>query len=121
MKNVNEIWTKVKTHLYANPKRTFRYAILLLVASICFTTAKEIWFPSKIDNGIFPELFSQSDAYKKNYDKKRSENQAEIQKVVTELKVLKDKMLKGKLSTRDSLRTEFLLNKYKQLKHENQE
>lgn len=121
MKNVNEIWTKVKTHLYANPKRTFRYAILLLVFSICFTTAKEIWFPIKIDNGIFPELFSQNDSYKNNYDKNRSENQVEIQKVVTELKILKDKLVEGKFSAKDSLRTEFLLNKYKQLKHENQE
>ncbi|RNA61406.1 hypothetical protein D1631_05395 [Chryseobacterium nematophagum] len=97
-----------------NPKRFFTYSLVFLSVSFIGSLIKGIFFPSETAFRIkSPALYS------KSYPDQNAfvNNEKEMKKVVNELKILKVKRDRHILRKEDSLRIEYLLNQYQQLKN----
>ncbi|AZA87576.1 hypothetical protein EG349_12635 [Chryseobacterium shandongense] len=91
-----------------NPKRFYIYSMIFLSVSFIGSLIQDIFFPSQKTFTIIPPVL---------YSNKASVQDTEMEKIVSELKLLKDKRDRNALQKADSLRIEFLFNRFQQLKN----
>ncbi|MPS63862.1 hypothetical protein [Chryseobacterium sp.] len=91
-----------------NPKRFYIYSMIFLSVSFIGSLIQGIFFPSQKTFTIIPPVL---------YSNKASVQDTEMEKIVSELKLLKDKRDRNALQKADSLRIEFLFNRFQQLKN----
>ena len=100
--------------LVNNPKKFFTYSMIFLSVSFVGSLIQGIFFPSETAFKIKPPML-----YSKSQNTKSTivNNDKEMEKIVTELKALKIKRDEKKLEHKDSLRIEYLFNKFQNLKN----
>lgn len=96
-----------------NPKRFFTYSMIFLSVSFIGSLIQGIFFPSEKTFTIKPPVLYSNRGISQNT---ASAQDTEMEKIVSELKFLKDKRDRNALQKEDSLRIEFLFNRYQQLK-----
>lgn len=98
-----------------NPKKFFTYSMIFLSVSFIGSLIQGIFFPSDTAFKIKPPiLYSKS----KMAQNTLVNNEKEMEKIVSELKLLKMKRDRKELKKEDSLRIEYLFNQYQQLKND---
>lgn len=103
--------------LQDNPKKTFQYMLIILIASLCFFVF-EIFFLENNKKPIqtsIPIMFDTSDKYIKDKLNKIGVRNTKIEKISKELEFFKNKKV---LVKSDSVRIEYLLKQYSKLKNE---
>ena len=97
-----------------NPKKFFTYSMILLSVSFIGSLIQGIFFPSETAFKIRPPvLYSKS----KMSQNPPVNNDQEMEKIVNELKTLKEKRDQNALEKEDSLRIDYLFNQYQKLKN----
>lgn len=96
-----------------NPKRFFVYSMIILSISFIGSLIQGIYFPSQKTFTIKPPVLYSNSGISQNTV---SAQDTEMEKIVNELKFLKEKRDRNALQKEDSLRIEFLFNRYQQLK-----
>ena len=97
-----------------NPKKFFTYSMILLSVSFIGSLIQGIFFPSETAFKIRPPvLYSKS----KMSQNPPVNNDKEMEKIVNELKTLKEKRDQNALEKEDSLRIDYLFNQYQKLKN----
>ncbi|SHK73521.1 hypothetical protein [Epilithonimonas mollis] len=96
-----------------NPKKFFVYSMIILSVSFIGSLIQGIFFPSQKTFTIKPPVLYSNKGISQNT---ASLKDKEMEKIVRELKLLKEKRDRNALQKEDSLRIEFLFNKYQQLK-----
>lgn len=96
-----------------NPKRFFVYSMIILSVSFIGSLIQSIFFPSQKTFTIKPPILYSNSGISRN---SASVQDTEMEKIVNELKFLKDKRDQNALQKVDSLRIEFLFNRFQQLK-----
>lgn len=104
---------RMKLFLNKDPRTFFKYAMGVLVLSFVLSIVSISFFRPKPKKDKIPFLFSEN---QKMPRQDNSNNQFEMQRIVDELEIYKVKREKGELTAQDSLRIEFLYNKYQKLK-----
>lgn len=97
-----------------NPKKFFVYSMIILSGSFIGSLIQGIFFPSETTFTIKPPVLYSKNEIKHN---KASGQDKEMEKIVGEMKLLKEKRDRNALQKEDSLRIEFLFNRYRQLKN----
>ncbi|WP_263603497.1 hypothetical protein [Chryseobacterium sp. PET-29] len=97
-----------------NPKRFFVYSMIILSVSFIGSLIQGIFFPSQKTFTIKPPVLYSNSGISQNTV---SAHDTEMEKIVSELKFLKDKRDRNALQKADSLRIEFLFNRFQQLKN----
>ena len=112
LKQTGQKWLNWATR---SPKKFFTYSMLFLSVSFIGSLIQGIFFPS---DGAFkikpPILYSKS----KMVQNTAANNEKEMEKIVSELKLLKMKSDRKELKKEDSLRIEYLFNQYQKLKND---
>jgi hypothetical protein len=97
-----------------NPKKFFAWAMVLLSVSLIASLVQGIFFPSETVFKIRPPIvFSKS----RKSDNIPARDDTEMQKIVSEMKVLKTKRDESNLDKKDSLRIDYLFDQYQKLKN----
>lgn len=96
------------------PKRFFTYSMIFLSVSFIGSLIQGIFFPSQKTFTIKPPVLYSNSRISQNT---ASVQDTEMEKIVSELKLLKDKRDRNALQKEDSLRIEFLFNRFQQLKN----
>ena len=97
-----------------NPKKFFTYSMIFLSVSFIGSLIQGIFFPSEKTFTIKPPVLYSNNGISRNSS---SVQENEMEKIVDELKLLKAKRDRIALQKEDSLRIEFLFNRYQQLKN----
>lgn len=96
-----------------NPKRFFTYSMIFLSLSFIGSLIQGIFFPSEETFTIKPPVLYSNNGMSQN---SASVQDKEMEKIVSEMKLLKEKRDRNALQKEDSLRIEFLFNRFQQLK-----
>ena len=105
---------RLKEWIFKNPKKVYRYVMVVLVISFGLIFIQYYFFTPKLSTGNkIPTMYSESDHVKADMD--RSDQKMDV--IVTELQSLKKKRESGPLTKNDSLRIEYLFNQYQNLKN----
>ncbi|WP_336732618.1 hypothetical protein [Chryseobacterium sp. VD8] len=96
-----------------NPKRFYMYSMIFLSVSFIGSLIQGISFPSDTSFKIKPPILYSNKVISQNTIAGQNK---EMEKIVGELKLLKTKRDRNALQKEDSLRIEFLFNRYQQLK-----
>ncbi len=112
---IENTWQWLQDH----PKKTFRYMLIILVASTLFFIIK-IFFLENFNSTItttsrIPTVLGASDKYIEKEREKIGLREDKMGKIVKELEFFKNKKV---LVKSDSVRIEYLLNQYSKLKNE---
>ena len=100
--------------LAKHPKKVFMYSMIILTISFVGILIQGIFFPKKDLLRIHaPEFYQKS----QNQAEDSSKKEREMEKIIRELKVLKQKRDQKMLEPKDSLRIEYLFNQYQKLKN----
>lgn len=111
IKNAGQKWVGWSVE---NPKKFFMYSMIFLSVSFIISIIQGIFFPSDMTFKIKPPiLYSKSSVAQNNQTK----NTKEMEKIVSELQLLKEKRDHGELLKEDSLRIEYLFNQYQNFKN----
>lgn len=97
-----------------NPKKFFVYSMIILSVSFIGSLIQGIFFPSETTFTIKPPILYSKNEIGQN---SASGQDKEMEKIVEEMKLLKQKRDRNALQKEDSLRIEFLFNRYRQLKN----
>jgi len=97
-----------------NPKRFFTYSMIFLSVSFIGSLIQGIFFPSQKTFTVKPPVLYSNSGISQNT---ACVQDTEMEKIVNELKLLKDKRERNALQKEDSLRIEFLFNRFQQLKN----
>ncbi|AZI38669.1 hypothetical protein [Epilithonimonas vandammei] len=97
-----------------NPKKFFVYSMIFLSVSFIGSLIQGIFFPSEKTFSIKPPVLYSNTEIGRN---SASVQEKEMEKIVSELKLLKEKRDRNALQKEDSLRIEFLFNRFQQLKN----
>ncbi len=97
-----------------NPKRFFIYSMIFLSVSLIGSLIQGIFFPYEKTFTIKPPVLYSNSGISQTTS---SVQYTEMEKIVSELKLLKDKRDRNALQKADSLRIEFLFNRFQQLKN----
>lgn len=97
-----------------NPKKFFVYSMIFLSVSFIGSLIQEIFFPSEKTFTIKPPVPYSNNGISQN---SASVQEKEMEKIVSELKLLKEKRDRNALQKEDSLRIKFLFNQFQQLKN----
>ena len=112
--SIKENLLRLKDWIYKNPKKVYRYVMVVLVISFGLIFIQYYFFKPKLSTvNKIPTMYSESDQIKADMDK----NDQKINVIVNELQSLKKKRESGPLSKNDSLRIEYLFNQYQKLKN----
>jgi len=111
LKQTGKKWVE---RLAKNPKRFFMYSMIILSVSFMGSLIQGIYFPSETTFTIKPPIIYSKNEIRHN---KVSGQDKEMEKIVGEMKLLKEKRDRNALQKEDSLRIEFLFNRYQQLKN----
>lgn len=96
-----------------HPKKFFIYSMIFLSLSFIGSLVQGIFYPSESVFKIkVPELYTKKLPETNSYN-----HEKEMQNIVEELKILKEKRDRQELQRADSLRIEYLYNQYQQLKN----
>ena len=113
---IKKEYNEIIVWLKANPKAFFKYSLIILIASFCFSLLQFFLFPSKEIYTIkVPPLYSKSSILKQNEIIKEEK----MGKIVRELQKYKEKKENGKLNRSDSIRIDYLFNEYQKIKNGN--
>ena len=105
---------RLKEWIYKNPKKVYRYVMVVLVISFGLIFIQYYFFTPKLSNvNKIPTIYSESDQVKADMDK----SDRKMNVIVNELQSLKKKRESGPLSKNDSLRIEYLYHQYQTLKN----
>lgn len=96
-----------------NPKRFFTYSMIFLSLSFIGSLIQGIFFPSDETFTINPPVLYSNNGISQN---SASVQDKEREKIVSEMKLLKEKRDRNALQKEDSMRIEFLFNRFQQLK-----
>ncbi|SHK66703.1 hypothetical protein [Epilithonimonas mollis] len=97
-----------------NPKKFFVYSMIFLSVSFIGSLIQGIFFPSQKTFTIKAPVLYSNNGISQNT---ASVQDREMEKIVNELKLLKEKRDRNALQKEDSLRIEFLFNRFQQLKN----
>lgn len=97
-----------------NPKKFFTYSMIFLSISFIGSLIQGIFFPSEKTFTIKTPVLYSNNGISQNT---ASSQEEEMEKIVSELKLLKEKRDRSALQKEDSLRIEFLFTRYQQLKN----
>ncbi|MDQ0477348.1 hypothetical protein [Chryseobacterium sp. MDT2-18] len=112
--SIKENLLRLKDWIYKNPKKVYRYVMVVLVISFGLIFIQYYFFTPKLSSvNRIPTMFSESDQVKVDMDK----SDQKMNVIVKELQSLKKKRENGPLSKNDSLRIEYLFNQYQTLKN----
>ena len=112
--SIKENLLRLKDWIYKNPKKVYRYVMVVLVISFGLIFIQYYFFTSKLSIvHKIPTMYTESDRVKAAMDKKDQK----LNVIVNELQSLKKKRESGPLSKSDSLRIEYLFNQYQTLKN----
>lgn len=104
------IWFK------ANPKIFFKYSLVILIISFCFSVLQFFMFPpKKIKTIQVPALYSKSS----NINQKEIQKEEKMGRIVRELQKYKEKKFTDALNRSDSIRIDYLFNEYQKIKNGN--
>lgn len=110
---IKQTGQKLLERVARNPKKFFVYSMIILSVSFIGSLIQGI-FPSETTLAIKPPILYSNSGMSQNtafiQDK-------EMEKIVSELKLLKEKRDRNALQKEDSLRIEFLFNRFQQLKN----
>lgn len=106
---------QIKTWIYAHPKKVYIYGMGFLILSAIFTIIQYFISPPEPIKVVAPEMYKIQPVDKEvaNYNNKMQQ----MEKVVKELQMFKAKREKGILNKNDSVRIEFLIHQYNNLKN----
>ncbi|MCJ8154091.1 hypothetical protein MKJ01_10005 [Chryseobacterium sp. SSA4.19] len=111
---IKETGQKFLDRVAKNPKRFFTYSMIFLSISFIGSLIQGIFFPSQKTFTIKPPVLYSNSGISQNT---ASAQDTEMEKIVSELKFLKEKRDRNSLQKVDSLRIEFLFNRFQQLKN----
>lgn len=97
-----------------NPKKFFTYSMVFLSLSFLISILQGIFFPVDLTFKIKPPILYSKSSVDQNIQTKNSK---EMEKIVGELQLLKVKRDRGQLLNEDSLRIEYLFNRYQNFKN----
>ena len=97
-----------------NPKKFFVYSMIFLSVSFIGSLIQGIFFPSEKTFNIKPPVLYSNNGISRN---SASVQEKEMEKIVNELKLLKEKRDRNALQKEDSLRIEYFFNRFQQLKN----
>lgn len=97
-----------------NPKRFFTYSMIILSVSFIGSLIQGIFFPSRKTFTIKPPVLYSNTGIIQN---SAFVKEKEMEKIVSEMKLLKEKRDRNALQKEDSLRIEFLFSRFQQLKN----
>lgn len=106
-------YLKYRKWVMKNPKLVYKNIMAILIISFAFIFIQHIYFAPKVLLSATPELYSKSD----KVQKEMRDKEAEIEKVVQELKHFKNLRDHGPIDANDSLRIEYLYNQYQKLQN----
>ena len=111
---VKENLLRLKEWIFKNPKKVYRYIMVVLILSFGLIFIQYYFFTPKLLTGNkIPTMYSKSDQMKADMDK----SDQKMNVIVSELQSLKKKRESGPLTKNDSLRIEYLFNQYQNLKN----
>ncbi|MDP9954998.1 hypothetical protein J2X97_000635 [Epilithonimonas hungarica] len=111
---IKQTGQKFLERVASNPKRFFVYSMIILSVSFIGSLIQGIFFPSQKTFTIKPPVLYSNSGISQNT---ASAQDTEMEKIVSELKLLKDKRDRNALQKVDSVRIEFLFNRFQQLKN----
>ncbi|REC61287.1 hypothetical protein DRF65_16350 [Chryseobacterium pennae] len=97
-----------------HPKKFFTYSMIFLSVSFIGSLIQGIFFPSETVFTIKPPVLYSKSQMAQN---PTVNNEKEMEKIVEDLKSLKEKRDRKQLQKEDSLRIEYLFSQYQQLKN----
>ncbi len=104
---------KLLERVAKNPKKFFLYSMIILSISFIGSLIQGIFFPSEKTFTVKPPVLYSNNVISQN---SASVQEKEMEEIVSELKLLKEKRDRNALQKEDSLRIEFLFNRFQQLK-----
>lgn len=107
---------KIKEVIYKNPKTFYKYSMITLIILFVFSTLKEIYYPSNyFETSVIPQIQRKSEQEINTIKKKEKDKEKESKEILEELQVLGEKRSNRTLTKADSIRAEFLMNKYNEI------
>lgn len=105
---------QIKDWVFANPKKVYKYSMIVILISFLFTTLQYIFFPPDFKvQTLVPSMYSKSDDFKA----KEQMKEIEMGRIVKEMQALKKKSTDAPLSNADSIRLKYLYNEYQKVKN----
>lgn len=105
-------YDQFKKWAHQNPKKVYKYSMIVILISFLFTALQYIFFPPDFKpKMLVPNLYSKSAEYKVE-DQNRENKMGEI---VTEMQSIEKKG--ANLSSRDSVRLKYLYTEYQNVKN----
>lgn len=112
---MKEYYYQAKNWVYTNPKKVYKYSMIIIVISFVFSTLQYFLFPQEVKyKSLVPSIYSQSDNFKNNEAKK----EGKIEKIMVEMKSLKEKHESVGLDENDKIRLKYLNNQLEKIKNE---
>lgn len=105
---------KAKRYLNKDPKRFYKYAMTVLFISLVFAIISAIVLKPKTGIKHIPFDFMEH----QKMPNQSNSNENELKRIVNELEVYKVKRENEELTEQDSVRIEYLYNKFQKLKNE---
>ncbi|MEC5395217.1 hypothetical protein [Bergeyella sp. RCAD1439] len=119
MNKIRNRLLKIKAFVYKNPKRFYKYWMAILIVLFVFSTWKEIYYPSKyFESTQIPQIQKQSDEEIAAIKKEEKSKEMKSKAILKELEYLGKKRENKILTKEDSVRVEYLMNKYNEINHE---
>lgn len=107
---------KIKETIYNNPKTFYKYSMITLIIFFVFSTIKEIYYPSKyFESTQVPQIQRKSEQEIKVMKKEEKDRERESKEILDELQALGKKRDNNSLTQADSIRAQFLMNKYNKI------
>lgn len=111
---MKEKYYQIKDWVYEHPKKVYKYSMIIILISFLFTILQYIFFPPDFKPKLLvPNLYSQSEEYKL----KDKNKEKEMEKIVKEMQMLKQKSEERTLDSKDSGRLKYLYTEYQNLKN----
>lgn len=114
--HIKERLIKIKETIYNNPKTFYKYSMVTLIIFFVFSTIKEIYYPSKyFESTQIPQIQRKSEQEIKVMKKEEKDREKESKEILDELQALGKKRDSNSLTEIDSIRAEFLMNRYNKI------
>lgn len=107
---------KIKENIYNNPKIFYKYSMITLIVFFVFSVIKEIYYPTNYFESLeIPQIQRKSEQEIKVMKKEEKDKEKESKEILEELQILGQKRETNTLTKSDSMRVEFLMNKYNEI------
>lgn len=106
----------IKENIYQNPKKFYVYSMFVLVAFFLFSLWRDFYYPPNYYSSMeIPSIQTKSEQEIDVLKEKEKNKENESKEILSELKELRTKKESGQMTKEDSVRAEFLMNKYNEL------